>query len=122
MSRKLFSGSAFVVIGVIVEIAIISYMAKKIFDPMAAEKMEKMSRDVSKYKLKPQDRYCPNCGEVISRAVTACVCRAKIDKNMNFCRVCGKSVEDIQKALVPAQPKMMRECICGAKVPEGKFI
>lgn len=35
------TGSAFVLIGVIVEIAIISYIAKKIFDPMAAEKMEK---------------------------------------------------------------------------------
>lgn len=74
------------------------------------------------YKLKPQDRFCPNCGEVISKAVTVCTCGAKIDKNMKFCRVCGKSVEEIQKALEPGQPKMMRECICGAKVPEGQFM
>lgn len=74
------------------------------------------------YKLKPQDRFCPNCGEVISKAVTVCVCGAKIDKNMKFCRACGKSIEEIQKALEPVQPKMMRECICGAKIPEGQFM
>lgn len=74
------------------------------------------------YKLKPQDRFCPNCGEVISRDITVCVCGAKIDKNTKFCRTCGKSIEEIQKALEPAQPKMMRECICGAKIPEGQFM
>ena len=73
------------------------------------------------YKLKPQDRFCPNCGEVISREITVCVCGAKIDKNMKFCRTCGKSIEEIQKAFEPAQPKM-RECICGAKIPEGQFM
>lgn len=74
------------------------------------------------YKLKPQDRFCPNCGEVISRDITVCVCGAKIDKNTKFCRTCGKSIEEIQKALEPAQPKMMRECICGAKIPDGQFM
>ena len=73
------------------------------------------------YKLKPQDRFCPNCGEVISREITVCVCGAKIEKNMKFCRTCGKSIEKIQKAFEPAQPKM-RECICGAKIPEGQFM
>lgn len=74
------------------------------------------------YKLKAQDRFCPNCGEVISRPITVCVCGAKIEKNMKFCRSCGKSIEEIQKAFEPAPPKMMKECICGAKVPEGQFM
>lgn len=74
------------------------------------------------YKLKPQDRFCPNCGEVISKDITVCVCGAKIDKNTKFCRTCGKSIEEVQKALEPAQPKTMRECICGAKIPEGQFM
>ncbi|MCM1156715.1 MAG: zinc ribbon domain-containing protein [Roseburia sp.] len=76
------------------------------------------------YKLKPQDRFCPNCGEVIARAATVCVCGAKLKKNMKFCNVCGRSVEEIQKAMEAGQEeeKPVRECICGAKVPEGQFM
>ena len=69
------------------------------------------------YKLKPQDHFCPNCGEVIA---TVCVCGAKLKKNMKFCHVCGRSVEEIQKAEEAEKP--MRECICGAKVPQGQFM
>lgn len=76
------------------------------------------------YKLKPQDHFCPNCGEVILRAVTVCVCGAKLKKNAKFCNVCGKSIEDIQKENDKEQTpeKPMKECICGAKVPEGQFM
>lgn len=47
------------------------------------------------YKLKPQDRFCPNC---------------------------GKSMEEIINGQKTVQAPAMKECICGAKVPAGQFL
>lgn len=74
-------------------------------------------------KLKPQDRFCPNCGEVVSRDTILCTCGAELSKDVKFCSVCGKRTEDIlQEQAVAKEPPKMRECICGAKVPEGQFM
>lgn len=75
------------------------------------------------YKLKPQDRFCPNCGEVVARDTIICTCGAELSKDAKFCSVCGKRTEDIlqEQEIVKAPPKML-ECICGAKVPEGQFM
>ena len=75
------------------------------------------------YKLKPQDRFCPNCGEGIARDTLICSCGAELAKDVKFCNVCGKRTEDIlqEQAIMKTAPKM-RECICGAKVPEGQFM
>ena len=73
------------------------------------------------YKLKPQDRFCPNCGEVVQRDSLICTCGAELKKNTKFCSACGKKVEDILKDQEEAQMPM-KECICGAKVPNGQFM
>ncbi len=98
------------------------------------EELEKQKEELEKksagknicscgYKLKPQDRFCPNCGEVVSRDTIICTCGAELAKGAKFCSVCGKRTEDILQGqeIVKAPPKM-RECICGAKVPEGQFM
>ena len=72
-------------------------------------------------KLKPQDRFCPNCGEVVQRDSLICTCGAELKKNTKFCSACGKKVEDILKDQEEAQMPM-KECICGAKVPNGQFM
>lgn len=74
------------------------------------------------YKLKPQDRFCPICGEVVQRDTIICVCGAELEKDAKFCRSCGKSVEDIKRAQEEAVGSQMKECICGAKVPIGQFM
>ena len=73
------------------------------------------------YKLKPQDRFCTNCGEVISKASLICVCGAKLNKGAKFCGACGRSVEE-PKTTEPGKEKSVKKCICGAFVPDGQFI
>lgn len=98
------------------------------------EELEKQKNDLEKrsagknvcscgYRLKPQDRFCPNCGEVVSRDSIICTCGTELPKGAKFCSVCGKRTEDImQEQEVAKTPPKMRECICGAKVPEGQFM
>lgn len=74
------------------------------------------------YKLKPQDRFCPNCGEVVPRDTVICSCGAELDKNARFCHSCGKSMESILKKQEESAKQPMKECICGAKVPAGQFM
>lgn len=74
------------------------------------------------YKLNEQDRFCPNCGEVVPRDTVVCFCGAEIQKNMKFCRSCGKSKEEILSSLETSGRRTMKECICGAKVPVGQFM
>lgn len=74
------------------------------------------------YKLKPQDRFCPNCGEVIAKDTVVCTCGTELSKNTKFCSVCGKSMEDIINSKEDAKKTVMKECICGAKVPAGQFM
>ncbi len=74
------------------------------------------------YKLKPQDRFCPNCGEVVEKDTVTCMCGAELEKNAKFCNACGKSMEDILNSQKTAQAPAMKECICGAKVPAGQFM
>lgn len=98
------------------------------------EELEKQKEELEKksngknicscgYKLKPQDRFCPNCGEVVARDTLICICGAELAKDAKFCSVCGKRAEDIlQEQEVAKEPPKTRECICGAKVPEGQFM
>lgn len=74
------------------------------------------------YKLKPQDRFCPNCGEVVERDTVICSCGAELEKSARFCNACGKSMEDIMNSQQTVQSPAMKECICGAKVPAGQFM
>lgn len=73
------------------------------------------------YKLKAQERFCPNCGEEIPKDTIICSCGTEIQKDARFCFACGKSMEDIisQKE---SQKQLVKECICGAKVPAGQFM
>ena len=74
------------------------------------------------YKLKPQDRFCPNCGEEVPKDTVLCTCGTELDKNCKFCTTCGKKIEDILKDKEEPKQLSMKECICGAKVPEGQFM
>lgn len=74
------------------------------------------------YKLKPQDRFCPNCGEVVEKDTVTCTCGAELEKTARFCNACGKSMEDILSSQQTVQTPAMKECICGAKVPVGQFM
>lgn len=74
------------------------------------------------YKLKPQDRFCPNCGEVIAKDTILCTCGTELPKDAKFCNVCGKRIEDIMNSQESGKEIAMKECICGAKVPVGQFM
>ncbi len=74
------------------------------------------------YKLKPQDRFCPNCGEVVQGDTVLCSCGAQLERNAKFCNSCGKSMEIILKEQEMPNQVPMKECICGAKVPAGQFM
>lgn len=74
------------------------------------------------YKLKPQDRFCPNCGEVIAKDTILCTCGTELPKDAKFCNVCGKRIEDIMNSQESGKETAMKECICGAKVPVGQFM
>ena len=74
------------------------------------------------YKLNPQDRFCPNCGEPVSKSATYCICGAEIVKNSKFCGFCGRSLETATSETQPVKIRPPRECICGAKVPEGQSL
>ena len=74
------------------------------------------------YKLKPEDRFCPNCGEVVEKDTITCSCGKELSKDLKFCSVCGRRVEDIINAQEPAKARVMKECICGAKIPQGQFM
>lgn len=74
------------------------------------------------YKLKPQDRFCPNCGEIVPRDTVICSCGSELNKNAKFCHSCGKSMENILKEQAKTEQQPVKECICGAKVPAGQFM
>lgn len=88
------------------------------------EKMKNMGKDicVCGYKLKAQDRFCPNCGEVVPRDTIICTCGTELDKNTKFCNTCGKKVEELLEEKDEPKQAEMKECICGAKVPVGQFM
>lgn len=98
------------------------------------EELEKQKEELEKksagknvcscgYKLKSQDRFCPNCGEVVSRNTIICTCGVELSKDVKFCSACGKQIKDIIQEQESAKaPSKMLECICGAKVPEGQFM
>lgn len=73
------------------------------------------------YKLTPQDRFCPNCGEEIPRDTVICSCGAEIQRGAKFCHSCGKSMEDILSQQEPQQ-QPVKECICGARLAPGQFM
>lgn len=74
------------------------------------------------FKLKPQDRFCPNCGEVVQRDTILCTCGAELKKDIKFCSSCGKSLEEILKIQEENKRPPMKECICGNMVPDGQFM
>lgn len=75
------------------------------------------------YKLKADDRFCPNCGEPVP-GIVVCSCGLCLDKDTKFCSSCGKKMEDILKEQETQRQSQvpMRECVCGAKIPAGQFM
>ena len=56
-----------------------------------------------------------------------CVCGNQIKKELKFCPNCGKSVSGLletggQQPENAGMQARYKECICGAKVPEGQFM
>lgn len=74
------------------------------------------------YKLKPEDKFCPNCGEAVVLSAVICVCGAEVSRDSRFCQSCGRKMEDIVKINDLPAPPPMKECICGAKVPADQFM
>ena len=74
------------------------------------------------FKLKAQDRFCPNCGEPVPRDTIICSCGAEISKESKFCFTCGRSMEEILSMQEEMRKPVVKECICGAKVPAGQFM
>lgn len=97
-------------------------------EEMKNEIKEREAKNVGKnicscgYKLKPQDRFCPNCGEMVPRDTVICSCGTELSKDAKFCHSCGKSMESILKGQEEPEKQIMKECICGAKVPAGQFM
>ncbi len=46
------------------------------------------------YKLKSQERFCPNCGEAVERDTVTCTCGAKVPAGQFMCMECGRKIED----------------------------
>lgn len=86
-------------------------------------------------------RFCPECGKTIDSGIITCICGNQIEGEQKFCPKCGSAVQDInaammsmgmlqqgmllQQGMIPqvipihASELRMKECVCGAKVPEG---
>lgn len=76
--------------------------------------------------LSAKDSFCPNCGKPIDKGTITCACGNEIKSDLKFCPNCGKSVKELleggqQPGNAGVQTRY-RECICGAKVPEGQFM
>ncbi len=97
-------------------------------DNLEKQIKEQEARNVGKnvctcgFKLKSQDRFCPNCGEMVQRDEIICICGKELEKDSKFCRACGKSVEEILKIQEENRRPPMKECICGAMIPAGQFM
>lgn len=102
----------------------ISAEAEELEKKIAEQETKNMGKNVCScgYKRKPQDRFCPNCGEEVPKDTVLCTCGTELDKNCKFCTFCGKKIEDILKEKNEPRQPVMKECICGAKVPEGQFM
>lgn len=74
------------------------------------------------FKLKSHDRFCPNCGEAVLRDTIICSCGAEIKRESKFCNICGRGMEEIMSMQEEIRKPVMKECICGAKVPAGQFM
>lgn len=71
-------------------------------------------------KLTPENRFCPGCGKPVDNGMITCTCGNLIKKDLKFCSFCGKNLQEL--AGQEEEPAEYRECICGAKVPEGQFM
>lgn len=85
------------------------------------------------FQLTGKDRFCPQCGKTVETGIALCACGQQLEGDMQFCPNCGSPVKSMGKERVEAadfdspnaessaQVKY-KECICGAKVPEGQFM
>lgn len=97
--------------------------------------------------LTQQDRFCPQCGKPMETGSVYCSCGQQLESGMQFCPNCGNSVksmgenpqgvenpagsmngeplgtEEADSGNTKGNAQMKyKECICGAKVPEGQFM
>lgn len=94
-----------------------------------------------------QDRFCPQCGKPVETGIVYCSCGQQLESSMQFCPCCGSPVKSMGEAqpgagkpvknMDGASPGAVdsdsgnaeeatqvkyKECICGAKVPQGQFM
>ena len=93
-------------------------------DQIKQEELKNKGKNVCAcgFRLKPQDKFCPNCGEAVLRDSVICTCGAEVKRDAKFCGSCGRSLEEILNTQNEAPKLAMKECICGAKVPAGQFM
>lgn len=71
------------------------------------------------YVLIGQMKFCPNCGKSTDPEMVTCACGKQIKNDMSFCPYCGNRLKEDPAG---AARDKFRECICGARVPEGQFL
>lgn len=71
-------------------------------------------------KLSSENRFCPGCGKPVDNGMITCTCGNMVRKDLKFCSYCGRNLQGVAEQ--EEEPDKYRECICGAKVPEGQFM
>jgi len=77
--------------------------------------------------LTTDNRFCPSCGKPVDSGMITCTCGKIVKNDLKFCSYCGRNLQDlISNATEQGAPNepggQYRECICGARVPEGQFM
>ena len=93
-----------------------------------------------------KDKFCPSCGKPVDNGLIVCICGNQVSDNVQFCPNCGTNIPNLKQMRqngqmaggtmqqmpspqstngqvgmpVAAVNVPTKECICGAKVPEGQ--
>lgn len=78
-------------------------------------------------KLSVKNAFCPNCGKPVDNGMITCTCGQTISSDLKFCTYCGRNIKEMLESGTKQPgssnvPLRYRECICGARVPEGQFM
>lgn len=88
--------------------------------------------------LTQTDKFCPRCGTPVNNGMITCTCGNQVANNMRFCNACGRDLQQNPVMMQPHNPnelsqvanhtaanvpqEIMKQCICGAYIPEGTFM